>query len=152
MMETNYFNQLALTCMDGDGTITVNCDTIGNNITKTCNVSITCDQCCTPTINAIPTTKSKDCSCGPDSHNQQICKSEPTTGSMIINNGFSTSNSSNSTALPLANSTELALAALGAIVGLLLVLLITVSTVLAWTCWLLKRRGGMKFNTENELR
>ena len=140
MMETNYPNQLALTCMDEDGTIIVNCDTIGNNSMETCNVSITCVRCCTPTINAIPTKKSDDCNCGPDSDNQQNCKSKPTTGSMIINNGFNTSNSSNSTALALANSTALALAALGAIVGLLLVLLITVSTVLAWTCWLLKKK------------
>jgi hypothetical protein len=32
------------------------------------------------------------------------------------------------------------------------VLLATVSAILVWTCWLLKKRNSMKFNTEYQLR
>ena len=48
------------------------------------------------------------------------------------------------------NSTIIAV--LGAVVGLLLLLLVTVITILVWTCWLLKKRGGLKYNAEHQMR
>ena len=77
------------------------------------------------------------CECTPTSENTA---SEVTSAAM--NDKHSASNFSNSTVV----------AALGALVGLLLVLLATVSAVLAWTCWLLKKRNGIKLNTEYQLR
>ena len=41
---------------------------------------------------------------------------------------------------------------LGALVGLLLMLLVIVTTVLVWTCWLQRKRGQMNFNAEHQLR
>ena len=43
-------------------------------------------------------------------------------------------------------------AVLGAVIGLLLLLLVIVSSILVWTCWLLKKRGEMKFNAEHRIR
>ena len=43
-------------------------------------------------------------------------------------------------------------AILGVLVGLLLMLLVIVTTVLVWTCWLLRKRGQMNFNAEHQLR
>ena len=48
------------------------------------------------------------------------------------------------------NSTTVA--ALGAVVGLLLLLLVTVTSILVWTCWILKKMEGMKFNAEHQIR
>ena len=47
---------------------------------------------------------------------------------------------------------SLTIALLGAIVGLLLLLLVTVTSILVWTCWLLKKRGEMKYNAEYQIR
>ena len=78
-----------------------------------------------------------ECGCTPIIENTA---SEVT--SVAVNDKHTTSNFSNSTIV----------AALGALVGVLLVSLATVSAVLAWTCWLLKKRNGMKFNTEYQSR
>lgn len=51
-----------------------------------------------------------------------------------------------------SNSSTTILVVLGALIGLLLVLLVMVTTGLLWTCWLLKRRGGIMFNNELQLR
>ena len=48
------------------------------------------------------------------------------------------------------NSTIVAV--LGAVVGLLLLLLVIVTSILVWICWLLKKRGEMKFNAEYQIR
>ena len=110
-----------------------------------CNVSITnvpfCDQHHSPSMPTTdkPTTPA-ECKCTSTSVSENSV-SEAT--AVVSNTGCSTSNSSN------------LIIALGTLVGLLLVLLvivIIVSTVLAWTYWKLKRRGGMKSNTEYELR
>ena len=48
------------------------------------------------------------------------------------------------------NSTIVAV--LGALLGLLLVLLVVVTTTLVGTCWQLKKRGGLNFNAEHQIR
>ena len=48
------------------------------------------------------------------------------------------------------NSTIVAV--LGALLGLLLVLLAVVTTTLVGTCWQLKKRGGLNFNAEHQIR
>ena len=128
--------------------ITCDCESINENdencITEmpNCNVSIRISNLkptsCTPqdcesmekSTLCIPA----ECGC--------IENTTPEVTSAAMNNKHSTSNFSNSAVV----------AALGALVGLLLVLLATVSAVLAWTCWLLKKRNGIKFNTEYQLR
>jgi hypothetical protein len=79
----------------------------------------------------------EECGCTPISENGA---SKAT--SVTINDQRSTSNVLNSTVI----------AILGALVVVLLVILATVSAVLAWTCWQLKKRNSMKFNTEYQLR
>ena len=66
----------------------------------------------------------------------------PESTSVVKNDRHSTSNSSNLTIT----------AALGALVGLLLVLLVAVTAALTWTCWLLKKWKGIKCNSEYQLR
>ena len=116
-----------------------------HNSKPTCNASITCSQYYTTTVDDMQIVTPKYCDCSLD-NDLKSTTSEPEliTDDTVTKYGFSRvmSNSSHSTII----------AALGALVGLFIVLLVIVSTVLAWTCWLLKRREGMKFNTEYEQR
>jgi hypothetical protein len=93
-------------------------------------------ECCESTHKHILCTLA-ECGCTPINENGA---SEATSG--VINDKHSTSNSSNSTVV----------AVLGALVAVLLVILATISAILAWTCWQLKKRNRMKFNTEYQLR
>ena len=140
-------NPLSLICVDAegsDGSICVDCDTIDANDTSMCTVSIMnfCNQYYTTSATEKMTMPEK-CICDTDNGPcDESCKSESTSENVTIINGFSFSNSSNSTIV----------AALGALVTLLLVLLVIVTTCLAWTCWLLKKRGGVKFSSESQMR
>ena len=110
-----------------------------------CNVSIV-DMSCSDqnyqtwskiTFDKPTTYTPAECKCTSVSEN-----SASETTSVVTNDGRSTSNCSNS----------IIVGALGALVGLLLVLLVTVTATLTWTCWLLKKWKGMKFNAEYQLR
>ena len=82
-------------------------------------------------------TMSSDCDC---TINNKACNfSEPevtSDGMTIIKYGVTPDNSS---------SISTIVVVLGVLVGLLLVLLAIVTTGLLWVCWLLKRKGGLKF-------
>ena len=59
----------------------------------------------------------------------------------------------NNTPEPTSDSSNLTITAvLGALVGLLLLLLVAVTAILIWTCWQLKKWEGMKCNAEYQLR
>ena len=127
---------------DHEGYINLICDWL------ICNISIVNISCIpgepTPCTQKESEPTSKPTPCIPS---ESLCEctppiSENTTSkvtSAAVNDKHSTSNST-------------IVAALGALVGVLLVLLATVSVVLAWTCWLLKKWNGMKFNSEYQLR
>ena len=134
---------------DHEGYINITCENVYYNGWSICNISIV-NISCLGLIPGEPTsytqTKSEptdnpktcapsECECTPPISEN----TESKVTSITINDEHSISNST-------------IVAALGALVGVLLVLLATVSAVLAWTCWLLKKRNEIKFNTEYQLR
>ena len=141
---------------ESSGYINVNCKNSSTEMPN-CNVSIHIISSLDQTY-ATLSSSTKPTSCTPQNCDiidkstlciPAECGCTPITGntkseimSVTMMNKHRTNNFSNSTIV----------AALGALVGLLLVLLATVSAVLAWTCWLLKKRNGIKFNTEYQLR
>ena len=116
-----------------------------NGMSK-CNVSIMdtrfCDDFYPTSTTAKPTTP-EECKCNTNSEYYGNSESEATSISVVTNNsGLSNSQSFES----------IIAAILGALVGLLLVLLVIVTSILVWTCWLLKKRGEMKYNAEYQIR
>lgn len=132
---------------ENNGYINIKCEDFDNGMPN-CNVLYITDDVgptsSGSTVTSKPICTLEDC--------ESICKQILCTSAEC---GYTTVTISDSTASKAAlndkcNSTVVA--ALGALVGLLLVLLATVSAVLAWTCWLLKKRNGMKFNSEYQSR
>ena len=146
MMDTYNSLPLSLTCEGEDftyGSISVDCDI--TDTSKKCNVSITnCNQYYNDytTSATEKTMMPEECKCNTDIGPSESSESELTSEGVTKINGLSTDSSSNSTIV----------AVLGALVGLLLVLLVIVTTGLVWTCWLLKKRGGLKLSSESQMR
>ena len=131
-------NTLSLICVQAEGCefiSAINCDTTDANGTL-CTVSITnfCDQYYTTSVTEKMTVP-KECTCNTDIGPSISSYSELTSDGVTIINGLSTGNSSNSTII----------AVLGALVGLLLVLLVIVTTGLVWTC---RSTAGKKTNSD----